>query len=452
MKLDIDGLTDEEVSAMSGRIVAPGVPPKSKKEAKEHLTLIQQLQHQERERQEIEARDTRRAREEHEKALYQWEHEIIPNWGTEHESKSTKKVWAALGIPAEVRSRVWRLAIGNPHEISSRMFEMCQKKAVDREHQGRLRPSVVEEAERLRAQRDEDPTFFSPKTSKLESASNIAVDLPRTIIARVPSAQHRRISVNAVETTSSRSNSPKSSPSGSPRDAASGTSSPIVADPQSLAHSHLLISSMCDDALLKKVNMTLRTFVEFRPDVGYVQGMSYLAAMLLMHLKEEEAFIALATLLTRGHFRYFYTVHHQGMSAHICVFEEVFEMALPEVHKSFKVIGVNPQMYVIDWWMSMFSRTLPFDIAVRCWDLYLLDEAYLYLVSLTVLMYFSAYFHEDSALDEVMSFLSRVQKNYIDDRKFFCLLRTNSPSVERVREVMDRHLNTITADPVMDEL
>jgi hypothetical protein len=140
----------------------------------------------------------------------------------------------------------------------------------------------------------------------------------------------------------------------------------------------MLIANMCDEQLLRRVNRTLRAYVEYRPDVGYVQGMSYLAAMLLTYLSEEDGFVALATMLSKGHFKYFYNVNHQGMGVYLNCFDEVLRQCLPKLHHNFTVIGVSPQMYVIDWWMPLFCRALPFEVATRCWDLYLLHEAYLF--------------------------------------------------------------------------
>ena len=43
----------------------------------------------------------------------------------------------------------------------------------------------------------------------------------------------------------------------------------------------------------------LMCYVCYRPDVGYVQGMSYLVATLLLYMDEFEAFKCMANLLGR---------------------------------------------------------------------------------------------------------------------------------------------------------
>jgi hypothetical protein len=190
-----------------------------------------------------------------------------------------------------------------------------------------------------------------------------------------------------------------------------------------LSASNLLIRSMCDDALMLRVRQALCAYVEFRPDIGYLQGMSYLAAMIFLHVPhDEDGFIALANLIGRGHFKYFYGVHHQGISAYMTAFDEARRRSLPDLHGHFARVGIHPQMYLMDWWMALFSRALPYDIVVRCWDLYLLDEAYLFRVSLAILIYFSGQIHEDSAMDEIMLFLTKLQRQHMDEARFFAIV------------------------------
>ena len=213
----------------------------------------------------------------------------------------------------------------------------------------------------------------------------------------------------------------------------------------------LLVHNMCqDESLLRRISEVLRTFVEYRPDIGYVQGMSYLAAMILLHMADDRrAFIALATLLAKGHLRYFYTVQHRGIGAHIAVFEAVLQRGQPSLHRHFQLIGVVPQMYVIDWWMSLFSRTLPYEIAARCWDLFLLDEAYLYRISLCLLIYFGAIVHDEAPIDEILMFLSKIQNYSISEDRLFAIVADEGrypPSIATIRGIMGEHLRGIEVD------
>jgi hypothetical protein len=50
----------------------------------------------------------------------------------------------------------------------------------------------------------------------------------------------------------------------------------------------------------------LECYAKFRPDVGYVQGMSYLVAMLLLYMDMYPAFVTLANMLNSNHFYSFF--------------------------------------------------------------------------------------------------------------------------------------------------
>ena len=52
----------------------------------------------------------------------------------------------------------------------------------------------------------------------------------------------------------------------------------------------------------------LGAYVCYRPDLGYVQGMSFIAAILLLNLEEAEAFIVFANLVNRPLLAVFYRV------------------------------------------------------------------------------------------------------------------------------------------------
>ena len=52
----------------------------------------------------------------------------------------------------------------------------------------------------------------------------------------------------------------------------------------------------------------LGAYVCYRPDLGYVQGMSFIAAILLLNLEEAEAFIVFANLVNRPLLAAFYRV------------------------------------------------------------------------------------------------------------------------------------------------
>jgi hypothetical protein len=43
----------------------------------------------------------------------------------------------------------------------------------------------------------------------------------------------------------------------------------------------------------------LEAFTMYRPDIGYVQGMSYVAATLLLYMDEHSAFVTFCNMITK---------------------------------------------------------------------------------------------------------------------------------------------------------
>lgn len=61
------------------------------------------------------------------------------------------------------------------------------------------------------------------------------------------------------------------------------------------------------------------------------------------------------------------------MCAYYQTFETLLAANLPALATHLQDIGVTPDLYVLDWLLTVFSRPLPLDAAVRIWDVYLRD-------------------------------------------------------------------------------
>lgn len=56
----------------------------------------------------------------------------------------------------------------------------------------------------------------------------------------------------------------------------------------------------------------LQAFAMFRPDIGYVQGMSYLAAMVVMHVEDEyRSFVNFSELMLKYPIMPFYLFNEE---------------------------------------------------------------------------------------------------------------------------------------------
>ncbi|KAG8552318.1 hypothetical protein GDO81_004474, partial [Engystomops pustulosus] len=117
------------------------------------------------------------------------------------------------------------------------------------------------------------------------------------------------------------------------------------------------------------LHSVLGAYTCYRPDVGYVQGMSFIAAVLILNLEEADAFIAFANLLNKPCQLAFFRVDHSMMLKYFAAFEVFFEENLPKLFLHFNSYSLTPDLYLIDWYV-MQNIYLPLIIL---YDMYLLS-------------------------------------------------------------------------------
>lgn len=96
----------------------------------------------------------------------------------------------------------------------------------------------------------------------------------------------------------------------------------------------------------------LGAYACYRPDVGYVQGMSFLAAVLLLNLEASDAFICLANLLNRPSYLAFFKVDHSLMQPYFDTFNILLQDSLPKLSAHFKQLEFSPEYYLIEWYLG----------------------------------------------------------------------------------------------------
>uniref|UniRef100_A0A8C1RC07 TBC1 domain family, member 14 n=1 Tax=Cyprinus carpio TaxID=7962 RepID=A0A8C1RC07_CYPCA len=162
----------------------------------------------------------------------------------------------------------------------------------------------------------------------------------------------------------------------------------------------------------------LGAYTCYRPDVGYVQGMSFIAAVLILNMDTADAFIAFANLLNKPCQMAFYRVDHSLMLTYFAAFEVFFEENLPKLFAHFKNNSLSSDIYLIDWIFTLYSKSLPLDIACRVWDVFCRDgEEFLFRTALGILrLYEDILTHMDFI--HIAQFLTRLP-DYISAEEIF---------------------------------
>ncbi|XP_054456046.1 TBC1 domain family member 12-like [Anoplopoma fimbria] len=179
------------------------------------------------------------------------------------------------------------------------------------------------------------------------------------------------------------------------------------------------------------LHSVLGAYTCYRPDIGYVQGMSFIAAVLILNLEEAEAFITFANLLNKPCQMAFFRVDHELMLKYFAAFEVFFEENLPRLFNHFQTNSLTPDLYLIDWIFTLYSKSLPLDVACRVWDVFCRDgEESLFRTGLGILRLF-----EDVLLQmdfiHIAQFLTRLPEDMPAHTLFTAMANTHMISRNR---------------------
>ncbi|XP_046845669.1 USP6 N-terminal-like protein isoform X2 [Xenia sp. Carnegie-2017] len=120
----------------------------------------------------------------------------------------------------------------------------------------------------------------------------------------------------------------------------------------------------------------LAAYSMYNQEVGYCQGMSGIAALLLMYLNEEDAFWALSVLITSSEKHSMHGFFIPGFPK-LKRFQEHHETILkkftPKLFKHLEEEGVFTSLYTLKWFMQCFLDRTPFPLTLRLWDVFLLE-------------------------------------------------------------------------------
>ncbi|KAG9128699.1 hypothetical protein Leryth_022927 [Lithospermum erythrorhizon] len=104
-------------------------------------------------------------------------------------------------------------------------------------------------------------------------------------------------------------------------------------------------------------------------DVGYCQGMNYVAALLLLVMKtEEEAFWMLAHLLENVLVNDCYTNNLSGCHVEQRVFKDLLVKKCPRIAAHLDSLEFDVSLVSTEWFLCLFAKSLPSETTLRVWD------------------------------------------------------------------------------------
>ncbi|KAI4308434.1 hypothetical protein L6164_031511 [Bauhinia variegata] len=111
-------------------------------------------------------------------------------------------------------------------------------------------------------------------------------------------------------------------------------------------------------------------------DVGYCQGLNYVAALLLLVMKtEEDAFWMLAVLLENVLVNDCYTNNLSGCHVEQRVFKDLLAKKCPRIAAHLDSLEFDVSLVATEWFLCLFSKSLPSETTLRVWDIIFYDGA-----------------------------------------------------------------------------
>ncbi|XP_055824731.1 uncharacterized protein LOC129893245 [Solanum dulcamara] len=111
-------------------------------------------------------------------------------------------------------------------------------------------------------------------------------------------------------------------------------------------------------------------------DVGYCQGLNYVAALLLLVLKtEEDAFWMLAVLLENVLVSDCYTNNLSGCHVEQRVFKDLLTKKCPRLAAHLDSLEFDVSLVCTEWFLCLFSKSLPSETTLRVWDVLFFEGA-----------------------------------------------------------------------------
>ncbi|XP_073965394.1 PTB_TBC1D1_like and TBC domain-containing protein plx isoform X2 [Choristoneura fumiferana] len=118
----------------------------------------------------------------------------------------------------------------------------------------------------------------------------------------------------------------------------------------------------------------LKAYSLLDPDVGYCQGLSFVAGVLLLHTEEAEAFILLRHLMFRRGLRKQYLPDMSALQVQLYQLSRLLRDHEPELHARLEALDISPALYAAPWMLTLFTSQFPLGFVVRVFDLIFLES------------------------------------------------------------------------------
>ncbi|OAD62092.1 USP6 N-terminal-like protein [Eufriesea mexicana] len=182
----------------------------------------------------------------------------------------------------------------------------------------------------------------------------------------------------------------------------------------------------------------LAAYSMYNMEVGYCQGMSVLAGLLLLYMDEEDAFWGLSVLLADKKYTMhgFYVDGFPKLNRFIEHHDKIMNKFLPKLKRKLDKCGCDSILYALKWFFVVFQERTPVSLGLRIWDIFLLDgDRILPAMAYTVMKMHKRFLMPMESLDEFCNYLQiKLEKDFcFDDDTVISTMERSMEELKRAK-------------------
>ncbi|XP_059084420.1 TBC1 domain family member whacked-like [Tigriopus californicus] len=116
----------------------------------------------------------------------------------------------------------------------------------------------------------------------------------------------------------------------------------------------------------------LKAYCVLHPAEGYCQAMAPIAALLLMNMPAEQAFWCMVMICDK-YIPGYYSPGLEAIQLDGDILHGLLRRVSPAIYKHLKKQEIEPVLYMTEWFLCVYSRTLPWPTVMRVWDMFLCE-------------------------------------------------------------------------------
>ncbi|XP_067944391.1 TBC1 domain family member 10A-like [Watersipora subatra] len=141
----------------------------------------------------------------------------------------------------------------------------------------------------------------------------------------------------------------------------------------------------------KHLYEVLRAYIAYNPKEGFCQAHAPVASVLLMHLPQEQAFWCLVAML-QDYLPNYYSGQLEEVAKDGVILLKLLKTVHPKLHKRLKEAHIDSVMFMVEWFMCLYSRDLPWPSVLRIWDIFFCEGVkILFRIALVLLKHCTAH-------------------------------------------------------------